>query len=158
MLSIRYSVYAKKGKTVTPSRRLHAKGETSTLQTSKYINIIRKIYQSNRRAFCMRMRQLSLLKCHRSIFCELFTFTTSICRLFFGAEWRILGATFHKRVLQGIEVWKWVYCSLAVALERTVFPFVKQYIEDKMAAECSYDLTFRTFCAHFLSSRKRSVW
>ena len=26
----------------------------------------------------------------------------------------------------------------AVALERTVFPFVKQYIEDKMAAECFY--------------------
>ena len=38
----------KKGKTVTPSRRLHAKGETSTLQTSKYTNIIRKIYQSSR--------------------------------------------------------------------------------------------------------------
>ena len=37
---------------------------------------------------------------------------------------------------------------------RTVFPFVKQYIEDKMAAECCYDLTFR---AHFLNSRKRSV-
>ena len=51
--------------------------------------------------------------------------------------------------------WKWVYCSLAVNLDRTVFPFVKQYIEDKMAAECSYDLTFR---AHFLSRRKRSVW
>ena len=31
----------------------------------------------------MRMRQYSLLKCHRDIFCELFTFTTSICRLFF---------------------------------------------------------------------------
>ena len=45
--------------------------------------------------------------------------------------------------------------ALAVALERTVFPFVKQYIEDKMAAECSYHLTFR---AHFLSRRKRSVW
>ena len=35
------------------------------------------------------------------------------------------------------------------------FHFVKQYIGDRMAAECSYDLTFR---AHFLSSRKRSVW
>ena len=32
--------------------------------------------------------------------------------------------------------WKWIYCSLAVALERSVFPFVKQLIEDKMAAEC----------------------
>ena len=30
----------------------------------------------------MRMRQYSLLKCHRGIFCELFTFTTNICRLF----------------------------------------------------------------------------
>ena len=38
----------------------------------------------------MRMRQYGLLKCHRGIFCELFTFTTSICRLFSGAEWRIL--------------------------------------------------------------------
>ena len=37
---------------------------------------------------------------------------------------------------------------------RAVIPFVKQYIEDKMAAEYSYDLTFR---AHFLSRRKRSV-
>ena len=43
---------------------------------------------------------------------------------------------------------------LPVALERTVFPFVKQYMEDKMAAESSYDLTFR---AHFLSRKKRSV-
>ena len=43
----------------------------------------------------------------------------------------------------------------AVAIERTVFHFVKQYIEDKMAAECSYDLTFRS---HFLSRRKRSVF
>ena len=45
--------------------------------------------------------------------------------------------------------------SLHVALERTVFPFVKQYIKDKMGAECCYDLTFR---AYFLSSRKRSLW
>ena len=44
----------------------------------------------------MRMRQYSLLKCHRCIFCELFTFTTSICRLFFGAEWRLLGALFFQ--------------------------------------------------------------
>ena len=81
----------------------------------------------------------------------------AVCRLFSGAEWRVLSATFHKHVLYGIVVflgWKWVYCSLAVALKRTVFPFVKQCIEDKMAAECSYDLTFR---AHFLSRRKRSV-
>ena len=41
-----------------------------------------------------------------------------------------------------------------VALESTVFPFVKQYIEDSMAAECCDDPTFR---AHFLNSRKRSV-
>ena len=54
---------------------------------------------TNRRAFCMRMRQYGLLKGHRSIFCELFTFSTSICRLFSGAEWRVLGATFHKHVL-----------------------------------------------------------
>ena len=43
---------------------------------------------------------------------------------------------------------------LPVALERTVFPLVKQYMEDKMAAECCYDLNFR---AHFLSTRKSSV-
>ena len=39
----------------------------------------------------------------------------------------------------GIEAfrrWTWAYCSLAVVLERTVFPFAKQYIEDKMEAEC----------------------
>ena len=57
--------------------------------------------KTNMRAFCMRMRQYGLLKCHRGIFCELFTFSTSI--------WRVLGATFHKRVLYGIEVflpWK----------------------------------------------------
>ena len=39
----------------------------------------------------MRMRQYALLKCHSGIFCELFTFSTSICRLFSGAEWRVLG-------------------------------------------------------------------
>ena len=75
----------------------------------------------------MRMRQYGPLKCHRGIFCELFTFSTSICRLFSGAEWLVLGATFHKHVLGGIEVflrWKWVYCNLAVALERTFLPFV----------------------------------
>ena len=31
----------------------------------------------------MRMRQYGLLKSHRGIFCELFMFTTSICRLTF---------------------------------------------------------------------------
>ena len=36
---------------------------------------------------------------HRGIFYELFTFSTSICRLFSGADWRVLGATFHKHVL-----------------------------------------------------------
>ena len=35
-------------------------------------------------AFCMRMHQYGLLKCPRGIFCELFTFSTSICRLFSG--------------------------------------------------------------------------
>ena len=73
---------------------------------------------------------------------------------FFGAEWRILETTFHKRVLWGIEVffrWKWVYCSLAVTLERTVFPFVKQYIEDKMAAECCL---IRHFAHIFWAARK----
>ena len=39
----------------------------------------------NRRAFCMRMRQYGLLKGHGGIFCELFTFSTSICK-FSGAE------------------------------------------------------------------------
>ena len=28
----------------------------------------------------MRMRQYRLLKCHRNIFCELFTFSTGVCR------------------------------------------------------------------------------
>ena len=41
---------------------------------------------------------VSLSKFQRSIFCELFMFTISICGLFSGDEWRILGATFHKRV------------------------------------------------------------
>ena len=45
-----------------------------------------QILRYNRRAFCMRMRQHGLLKCHRGIFCELFTFSTSICRPFSGAE------------------------------------------------------------------------
>ena len=35
MLSVRYSVYSKKGETVTPSRGLQAKGEVCTLQTGK---------------------------------------------------------------------------------------------------------------------------
>ena len=30
----------------------------------------------------MRMRRYGLLKCHRGIFCDLFTFGTSICKLF----------------------------------------------------------------------------
>ena len=38
----------KKGKTVTPSRRLQAKGVMSTLQMGKGTNIMRKIYQSSR--------------------------------------------------------------------------------------------------------------
>ena len=45
-------------------------------------------YQSrNRRAFCIRMRQYGLLKCHRAT-TEAFsmTFSTSICRLFSGAD------------------------------------------------------------------------
>ena len=37
-------------------------------------------------SICMHMRQHGLLKCHRGIFCELFTFTTCICRLFSGAK------------------------------------------------------------------------
>ena len=51
-----------------------------------------KTHLMNRKAFCMRMRQYGLLKCHRGIFCELFTFSTSICRLFSGAELRVLVA------------------------------------------------------------------
>ena len=56
---------------------------------------------------------------------------------------------------RGTSTMKVSYCNLAVALERTVFSFVKHYIVDKMAAECSHHLTFR---AHFLKRRKRSVW
>ena len=33
--SARYNLYGKKGKTVTPSRKLRAKGDTSSLQTGK---------------------------------------------------------------------------------------------------------------------------
>ena len=47
----------------------------------------------------MRMRQYGLLKCHRGIFCEWFTFSTSIFRLFSGAELRVLDAAFHKHVI-----------------------------------------------------------
>ena len=46
MLSVRYSIHGKEGKTVTLLRRLQAKGETSTLH--KDTNIMRKIYQSFR--------------------------------------------------------------------------------------------------------------
>ena len=35
MLSVRYNVYGKNGKTIMPSNRLPEKGETSTLQTGK---------------------------------------------------------------------------------------------------------------------------
>ena len=66
--------------------------------------------------------------------------------------WVLRSTNVFLKVSRHFLGWKGVYCSLAVALERTVFPFVKQYIEDRMAAECCYDLTFR---AHFLSSRKR---
>ena len=52
---------------------------------------------------------------------------------------------------RGTSTMKVSYCSLVVALERTVFPFVKHYIEDKMAAECSHHQTFR---AHFLKGGK----
>ena len=38
-------MFTEKGTTVTPSRRLQAKGEISTLQMGKDINIMRKIYQ-----------------------------------------------------------------------------------------------------------------
>ena len=81
---------------------------------------------------------------------------TSIGCLFSGDESRILGAMFDKGVLlryRGISTIKVSCCSLG-SHKRTVFLFVKQYIEDKMSAECCCDLTFR---AHFLNSRKRSV-
>ena len=40
------------------------------------------------KTWCFLLRDLYGLKLrnHRGIFCELFTFTTSICRLFFGVE------------------------------------------------------------------------
>ena len=73
-----------------------------------------------------------------------------------------VGVTFHKSVLKGIDTflrWKWVYCNLAVTLERTVFPFLKRYIKATSKTwwrlKGCYDLAFR---AHFLSNRKRSVW
>lgn len=47
MLSVRWNVYRKKGKTVIPSRRLQAGGKTSALQTGKCTKIMRKIYQSS---------------------------------------------------------------------------------------------------------------
>ena len=48
VLSVRYSVTGEQGKTLTSSRRLQEKGETSSLQTGKDTNIMRQIYQSSR--------------------------------------------------------------------------------------------------------------
>ena len=47
VLSVRWNVYRKKGKTVIPSRRLQAEGKTSALQTGKCTKIMQKIYQSS---------------------------------------------------------------------------------------------------------------
>ena len=79
----------------------------------------------------------------RGILSNLLTFTTSICTLCSGAEWSILGATYDKRV-------PWPRCR---SWEDS-FSFRKQYIEDKIPAECCYDPTFR---AHLLRSRERWV-
>ena len=43
--------------------------------------------------------------------------------------WELRSTNVFLKVFLG---WKWVYCSLAVARERTVFPLVKQHIEGKI--------------------------
>ena len=51
----------------------------------------------------MRMRQHSLLKCYRRIFCELFTFNTSICRLFLDLNdvyWELRSTNVFFKVLR----------------------------------------------------------
>ena len=69
-----------------------------------------------------------------------YTFTTSICSLFSGAEWRILFWSYIRQTCslryEGISTINVLSCGLAVALERIVFPFVKQCIEDKMTVKC----------------------
>ena len=69
------------GKDSATSQLIHSQDYSNT-----YYHPIAAHITTNRRAFCMRMRQYGLLKCHGGIFCELFTFSTSICRLFSGAE------------------------------------------------------------------------
>ena len=103
-------------------------------------------------------QQEGILYAHTSIssvevpqrhFCELFTFTTSICGLFSGVEWRILGVTFNKCVLEGIEAflqWKSVFCSLAVALERSVFPFIVSGIQWLIKCPFCLEAAFSPFC------------
>ena len=106
-------------------------------------------------ALCMRVHRYGVkLSATEAFYLSCLHSLRAFAGCFFWAEWRILETTFHKRVLYGIEVflrWKWVYCSLAVTPERTVFPFVKQYIEDKMAAECCL---IRDFAHIFWAARK----
>ena len=100
--------------------------------------VLHSVFQ-NRRAFCMHMCQYGLLKCDRGIFCELFTLI----------HYRHLQAVFWSwmtyigsYIPQACSLRYWsisppkvsVLHSLIVALERTVFPFVKQYIKDKVLA------------------------
>ena len=85
--------------------------------------------QFNMRAFCLRLPQYGLLKCHRGIFCVRPVFWSWMT--YIGCY--VLQTCSFQRY-QSTEVflrWKWVYCSLTIALERTVFPLVKQYIEDR---------------------------
>ena len=74
------------------SRRQDVQG--SSLSKRRFVLLSR----CNRRAFCTGIHRYGLLKCHRGIFCECFTFSTRICGLFSGAEGLLLGATFYNRV------------------------------------------------------------
>ena len=67
----------------------------------------------------------------------------------FWVEWRILGVTFNKCVLEGIEAflrWKSVFCSLAVALERSVFPFIVSGIQWLIKCPFCLEAAFSPFC------------
>ena len=52
--SARYNLYEKKGKTVTPSRKLRAKGDTSSLQTGK------QLYQYPCACACAELQESSI--------------------------------------------------------------------------------------------------
>ena len=98
------------------------------------------------------------VKCHGGIFCDYCLCSIPAfagCFLELNDVYWVLHSTnmFFKVSRYFYDESEFIIASLSPL--RGHFPFVKQYIEDKMVAECSYHLTF---CAHFWSRRKRSVW